>query len=182
MSAEEQTATDSTAGKKSPESAEPCPCGTGEPFDACCGPFIKGEREPRTAEQLMRSRYSAYARVEVGYIQDTISPQRKKDYEEQGIRDWAEKSQWHGLEIRSVEGGGPGDTEGTVEFLATYTEKERRKIHHEIASFKKVKGRWYFEDGRMAPVKQFVREEKKVGRNDPCTCGSGKKFKKCCGR
>ncbi|RLB94265.1 MAG: hypothetical protein DRH26_01740, partial [Deltaproteobacteria bacterium] len=24
--------------------------------------------------------------------------------------------------------------------------------------------------------------EKKVGRNEPCTCGSGKKYKKCCGK
>ena len=27
-----------------------------------------------------------------------------------------------------------------------------------------------------------VRKEKKVGRNDPCPCGSGKKYKKCCGK
>lgn len=30
------------------------------------------------------------------------------------------------------------------------------------------------------PKKPFVREEPRVGRNDPCPCGSGKKYKKCC--
>jgi hypothetical protein len=37
-------------------------------------------------------------------------------------------------------------------------------------------------DGEQAaPVKTIVREEPKVGRNDPCPCGSGKKYKKCHG-
>ena len=39
--------------------------------------------------------------------------------------------------------------------------------------------------GRPAPprpVQTVVRSEPKVGRNDPCPCGSGKKYKKCCGR
>ncbi len=36
--------------------------------------------------------------------------------------------------------------------------------------------------GGDAPAKPAVRKERKVGRNDPCTCGSGKKYKKCCGR
>jgi SEC-C motif domain protein len=53
--------------------------------------------------------------------------------------------------------------------------------HHEKASFKKEEdGKWYFEDGKVQ-VQPYERTGEKVGRNDPCHCGSGKKFKKCCG-
>ena len=40
------------------------------------------------------------------------------------------------------------------------------------------------EGGRLFPgkVETFRRETPKVGRNDPCPCGSGKKFKRCCGK
>jgi preprotein translocase subunit SecA len=40
------------------------------------------------------------------------------------------------------------------------------------------------EGGRLLPqkVETFRREAPKVGRNDPCSCGSGKKYKKCCGK
>ena len=31
-------------------------------------------------------------------------------------------------------------------------------------------------------IEQIVRQTPRVGRNDPCPCGSGKKFKKCCGK
>ncbi|WP_298836681.1 tetratricopeptide repeat protein [Clostridium sp.] len=42
----------------------------------------------------------------------------------------------------------------------------------------------YDEDGRgdYEPQEPIVREEPKIGRNDPCPCGSGKKYKKCCGK
>jgi hypothetical protein len=32
------------------------------------------------------------------------------------------------------------------------------------------------------PQEPFVRKSPKLGRNDPCHCGSGQKFKKCCGK
>ena len=56
-----------------------------------------------------------------------------------------------------------------------------RDIHHENAYFKKIDGNWMYEVGDVKPM-TVVREGAKVGRNDPCPCGSGKKFKKCCGR
>jgi len=68
-----------------------------------------------------------------------------------------------------------------VEFIAFFRENDSLKKHHELASFKKIEGEWYFEDGKKISVKQVKRAEPKLGRNDPCHCGSGKKFKKCHG-
>ena len=47
----------------------------------------------------------------------------------------------------------------------------------------RAKGKAVRDDGPEQGKKQpFVRHDKKVGRNDPCPCGSGKKYKKCCGK
>jgi SEC-C motif-containing protein len=68
-----------------------------------------------------------------------------------------------------------------VEFVASYTYKDEDQQYHEVASFSKVEGNWFFTEGKPAVRKPVVRAEPKVGRNDPCPCGSGKKFKRCCG-
>ena len=97
-------------------------------------------------------------------------------------RAWSRESDWRGLEIVSTKKGGEDDTEGTVEFVAQYARHGKEEFHHELAEFAKAEGRWYFVDGKLVGKKPFVRDEPKVGRNDPCPCGSSKKFKKCCGR
>jgi SEC-C motif-containing protein len=158
-----------------------CPCGSGNTYEGCCEPFIKGERHPETAEQLMRSRYSAYALQEIPYIHDTIHPDSRVDWDEEGALKWSKSSVWNGLEIIQTEAGGPADDQGTVEFIASFSMENKRLQHHELAVFEKVEGRWYFKDGDMVKPKQVKRESPKIGRNDPCPCGSGKKFKKCCG-
>jgi SEC-C motif-containing protein len=160
---------------------EMCPCGSGRAYEECCESLIKGVKQPLTAEQLMRSRYSAYVRVETDYIFETTHPDHRQGYDHKGTKIWAENSQWEGLEIVDTNAGGPDDNEGDVEFIAKYREKGLRKQHHELAHFKKKKGIWYFTDGSAVAQKPIVRAEQKVGRNDPCPCGSGKKFKKCCG-
>ncbi|RKZ12974.1 hypothetical protein DRQ53_14025, partial [bacterium] len=77
----------------------------------------------------------------------------------------------------------PGDSQGIIEFIARYTNSDGEDIeHHEKALFQFVKGRWYFVDGAPARQEPFVRDDEKVGRNDLCPCGSGKKYKKCCGK
>ncbi len=158
---------------------ETCPCGSSETYSRCCEPLITGQRPAATAEELMRSRYSAYAKVDVNYIFETTHPDHRKGYDHQGTKEWAENSEWESLEIVEVTGGGPGDETGEVEFTATYREKGTRKVHHERAHFRKEDGRWLFTDGRMVGGKPII--SSKVGRNEPCTCGSGKKYKKCCG-
>ena len=159
----------------------PCPCNSGQPYQACCEPIIKGTARAASPEALMRSRYSAFANVEMPYLLETLHPGQRADYDEAGATKWAQDSDWTGLEILAVTGDPAADNKGTVEFKAFYTRNGERQEHHEIAEFRKTNDTWYFFDGKMASQEQFRRDTPKVGRNDPCPCGSGKKFKKCCG-
>jgi len=159
-----------------------CPCGSNLPFADCCEPAIKGARPAQTAEQLMRSRYSAYVTVDTDYIFETTHPKHRQGYDHKGTREWAESAQWENLEIVATKGGREDDSTGEVEFRASYRDKGGRKVHHELASFEKDGEKWYFVDGNLVAPKPLVRSEPKVGRNDPCPCGSGAKFKKCCGK
>ncbi|GHV88834.1 UPF0225 protein [Spirochaetia bacterium] len=159
-----------------------CPCGSGRPYAECCEPYITGAQQPPTAEALMRARYSAYAEHAVDYIINTcIKGEGKQEIDRKSTQDWSEKSEWLGLKILSVTKGAADDTEGTVEFEAAYTRNGLKDTHHETARFKKVDGQWFYDDGEIVPV-TIVRTGPKIGRNDPCPCGSGKKYKHCCGR
>ncbi|GHV73214.1 UPF0225 protein [Spirochaetia bacterium] len=159
-----------------------CPCGSGRPYAECCEPYITGAQKPPTAESLMRSRYTAYAEHAVDYIVETCvrDTDEKQNIDVKETRAWSEGSKWLGLKILSVTRGGPADTEGTVEFEASYERDGLRDIHHERAQFKKVDGQWLYDEGDIVP-KTIVRATPKVGRNEPCPCGSGKKYKHCCG-
>lgn len=158
-----------------------CPCGSGSAFADCCGPLINGEQAATTAEALMRSRYSAYVTGAIDYLGDTLHPDYRSDYDAAATRKWAQQSQWCGLEIRSVEQGEEGDDTGTVEFVASYKADGMIHHHHEFSRFARQRGRWYYVEGKMPSPETVVRSEPRVGRNDPCPCGSGKKYKKCCG-
>jgi SEC-C motif-containing protein len=160
---------------------KPCPCGSGLLYAECCEPYITGAADPPTAEALMRSRYSAYVEHAVGYILETCLKQGERDIDEKATRDWSQKSTWRGLRILSVSKGQREDTEGTVEFEARYEQEGREEVHHEAGRFKKQNGRWWYEDGKVIPH-TVVRATPKVGRNEPCPCGSGKKYKHCCGK
>ena len=104
------------------------------------------------------------------------------EFDENASRAWSKAAQWHGLEILGVQEGQKGDKKGVVEFRALYTANGEFCNHHEVSTFVKEPDGWKFEDGELVGEKPVVREEPKVGRNDPCPCGSGKKYKKCCGR
>ena len=161
---------------------EQCPCGSGKNYSECCEALIKRKRFAQTAEELMRSRYSAYVKKEIAYIIETILPEKLGQFDEEGIRRWSQKTQWQKLKISNTEGGGPNDTEGKVEFIAHYIDKGLTNKHHEIGKFTKYNNRWYYYDAEFPTQKQVIRAEPKLNRNDPCSCGSGKKFKKCCGK
>jgi SEC-C motif-containing protein len=159
-----------------------CPCGSGLPYTECCEPYITGTQKPPTAEALMRSRYTAYAEHAVDYIINTCIPDEgKRNIDVKETRAWSEKSTWQGLKILSVTKGSPADTEGTVEFEASYERDGLKDIHHEKARFKKLDNNWFYEEGDIVP-KTVVRAVPKVGRNEPCPCGSGKKYKFCHGK
>jgi SEC-C motif-containing protein len=155
-----------------------CPCGSGREYADCCGQYIEGKASPPSAEALMRSRYSAYVEGAVDYIVETCADATGIDRD--STRRWSDRSQWLGLKIHRVEKGTPSDTTGEVDFSATYVLDGLRQEHRENAQFEKKDGRWYYTDGEVTPA-TVVRTEPKVGRNDPCPCGSGKKYKKCCG-
>jgi SEC-C motif-containing protein len=157
---------------------ELCPCGSGQPYGDCCEPLISGVRPAATPEQLMRSRYSAYVKAGVDYLYGTTHPAHRTGYDHEGTRKWAESAQWLGLEIlRSEEA--PADGVGQVEFVARYMENGQQQTHHELGQFRREDGAWYFTEGKMVRP-QPVRVAK-IGRNEPCPCGSGAKYKKCCG-
>lgn len=159
----------------------PCPCGSGLDLTACCQPYISGERPAPTAEALMRSRYTAYVLGEIPYLGETLAPDNREGYDEEGAKAWSKNARWQGLDVLSVEKGGEKDTEGLVEFAARYEMNGAAQTHHERAVFRRLDGVWRYADGEVRPDKPYVRETPKVGRNEPCPCGSGKKFKKCCG-
>lgn len=160
---------------------ELCPCDLQKPYADCCEPIIKGLKTPAFAADLMRARYSAFVKQEIDFILASISPARKKEFDRKGIEEWSKNTDWAGLEIVSTEKGGPDDSKGQVEFIASFREKEVVEKHHELATFVKHNDAWFFDDGRTPPVKPVKLDGPKIGRNDPCHCGSGKKFKKCHG-
>jgi SEC-C motif-containing protein len=126
----------------------------------------------------MRARYSAFATGTVDFLKDSLLPGTDEDFDRQGALDWSQNSEWTGLTIRTVEAGGPDDNEGIVEFVAHFRQDGQDLLHHETGRFEKKDGRWYYADGVAG---QRPRHSEKIGRNDPCPCGSGKKHKKCCG-
>jgi SEC-C motif-containing protein len=126
----------------------------------------------------MRSRYTAYATGAVDYVFATHDPAKHDEVDENAAREWSRQAQWDGLEVH--ESSTDGDT-GIVEFTAAYTLRGQKLRHRERAVFKMLAGKWIYHDGDMVKPRPVTRVEPRVGRNDPCHCGSGKKFKKCCG-
>ncbi len=155
-----------------------CHCGSGRPFDHCCRPLLDGEREATSAEELMRSRYSAYAEGRLDYIDRTYHSSQQKHRDSDAVEQAAIRVTWLGLEILATEQGGPGDQQGRVDFIARYTENGVEHAIRERSRFVREQGRWVYLDGEVKALPR--RQDKKPGRNDPCPCGSGKKYKKCC--
>lgn len=153
-----------------------CPCGSGRGYDECCGPLLAGGPAP-SPEALMRSRYTAFTRADLDYLEKTLAPEAKEDYNREETESWVKDAKWNGLEVRSSTVDGEG---GTVEFVAHYKIHGKVFAHHELATFRTLDGTWAYVDGILNP-RPAQRSVDKVGRNDPCPCGSGKKYKKCCG-
>jgi SEC-C motif-containing protein len=162
-------------------STNECPCGSGRTLDDCCGPIVRGEKAAPTAEALMRSRYTAYA---TGAFDHVVATEEGKDADAEATARWAKGRTWTRLEIVDTEAGGENDEEGIVEFRAHYREHDpdhghdHDHVHHERSRFRRHGGKWMYRD-RVPPPP--MRADPKVGRNDPCPCGSGKKYKKCHG-
>jgi SEC-C motif-containing protein len=157
-----------------------CPCGSGLNFDACCGPILAGSPAP-TAEALMRSRYTAHVKQDLAHLERTLSADQRKTFDAAAAKRWSTESEWLGLTISRTEGGGEKDDAGAVEFTARFKMNGEEHEHFEVALFGREDGRWVYTGQLNGPGTTYRREAPKVGRNDPCPCGSGKKYKKCCG-
>lgn len=153
-----------------------CPCGLKPTYKDCCGKFISGKALPATPEELMRSRYTAYTRGEMDYIVSTMQPPASDHFDVEDSKSWSERVKWLGLEVISAETQG---SRGMVEFRAHFSEKEndQPQFLHERSEFKCLDGRWFYTNAQFPQTPVRVT---RVGRNDPCLCGSGKKSKKCC--
>ncbi len=129
----------------------------------------------------MRSRYTAHVKGDLAHLERTLSSEQRKDFDAASAKRWAEGSEWLGLTILRTEKGGPEDDTGLVEFTAKFRTDGKDHEHVETALFGREESRWVYTGQDSAPGQTVRRETPKIGRNDPCPCGSGKKYKKCCG-
>ena len=119
-----------------------CPCGTGLQLAECCGRLHDGTATAATAEQLMRSRYSAFVLGDARYLLDSWHPSTRPR-----SLDLDDDVRWTGLEIITTAGGSLLAAEGTVEFRASYVHGSRVGAQHENSRFARVDGRWHYLDG-----------------------------------
>lgn len=152
-----------------------CPCGSEKTYTKCCGPLIKGTEKASTPEQLMRSRYTAFTQADVDYIAHTMKGRARRDFDAKDSKQWAEAVKWVKLDV--IKSSMEGD-KGSVEFIAHFIENGEPSAIHECSEFIKEDEEWFYIDGAAPPVQTMPKKE--AGRNDPCPCNSGKKYKKCC--
>jgi SEC-C motif-containing protein len=168
-----------------------CFCCSNLPFSSCCEPFLKGQATPQTAAQLMRSRFSAYASKQFDYVLATYTKVRQPELSVDELTANAANATWFALEVGETENvplikQAEGVTQATVlinegatdtvDFTAYYFENKNLYQLHETSNFIVENGKWCYHDGILHDDCGKV----KYGRNLPCLCGSGKKFKQCC--
>ncbi|MGY3569276.1 YchJ family protein [Vibrio paucivorans] len=164
-----------------------CACNSGKNYQDCCQPIHTNHANAATPEQLMRSRYCAHVHGLVDFVVATYHPSCHAEEQRDDIAQSID-SDWKGLEVTSVEPGSHSD-EGYVTFKAYFTDAGKEYCLEERSRFVRENGLWFYIDGTFPeeqPPQPDVRLQQpvsslKIGRNDPCICGSGKKFKKCCG-
>lgn len=161
---------------KKPQRGLPCPCGSGQLFEACCEPILTGRSQAATAEQLMRARFTAHVAHDFEFLHRSYRATADKPY----IPEEGEPSvTWTKLVVHSHEVT-DNPEKAFVDFSAYGTEGGVEKVLHEKAEFLRINGRWlYTREARLGPA-PYKAAAPKVGRNEPCPCGSGRKYKQCC--
>ena len=147
-----------------------CPCHSQSMYDECCGLLHQGKQVAINAEQLMRSRYSAFVLHNSIYLQATLHPSQRQPDDLLNLQQTMETTQWLGLTI--LDHTETGD-QAEVDFIAFYVDKPIGQLH-ERSRFTRQQGQWFYLDGEFLP-------STKLGRNENCVCGSGKKLKRCHG-
>jgi SEC-C motif domain protein len=124
------------------EPTDACPCGSGHPARECCLPFIEQSRLPATAEQLMRSRYTAFTLNDEAWLRYSWHPEHCPPtiYLDSDCH-------WLGLKIIRTSGGQADDDTGEVEFVARYKKHGKATRIHENSRFTRYQGRWVYQTG-----------------------------------
>lgn len=148
-----------------------CPCGSEKLYADCCALLHEGISRAADAEKLMRSRYSAYVLQEIDYIVETTVPAQHNLLGKDDMMAWSRETEWLGLDVLNHV---PriGKHHAQVEFIAHFAERNETRQHRELSAFVEIGGNWYFIDPTV-PLPAM---------KQPCICGSGKKFKACCGQ
>ena len=120
-----------------------CPCCSGKLYEECCKVFHSKKEFPKTAEELMRSRYTAFAIPNGEYLWQTTLPSKRKFHDKSELEVWGKENTWTKLEIIN-------SSKKEVEFKAYFTDKfGKENIHHELSTFKKVDKKWYYVSGKF---------------------------------
>ncbi len=160
-----------------------CPCQSQKLYSQCCEPIHHDVKKAARPEQLMRARYSAHVLGLVDFVVETYHPSCEAASQRQEITDSID-SDWVNLIVYDCQKGAHQD-EGYVTFSAYFMQDGQQHALTECSRFVREHDQWYYIDGTFPEPKDKRLTQSisslKVGRNDPCICGSGKKFKKCCG-
>ncbi|WP_163711726.1 YchJ family protein [Mangrovibacterium lignilyticum] len=124
-----------------------CPCGSKKLKNACCELISSGKREATTAEELMRSRYTAFTKADGAYLMKSHHPETRPVKDRKAIENWAKSVQWMGLVILGKQAGEASDSSGHVEFRALYLERGEMHQIHENSLFRKQGEKWYYHSG-----------------------------------
>lgn len=125
-----------------------CPCGTEKEYAQCCELYHSGQEVPPTATSLMRSRYTAFAQLNMNYLKETNDPQTLSKFNRDYNQQWAESVNFEKLEILREE---VDNNKAIVEFKAFFKIKAtgEKQVHHEVSKFRKQKGAWFFREGKV---------------------------------
>lgn len=126
-----------------------CYCGNNKKFSECCSVFLNKTEIPEKAEELMRSRYSAFVLKNYDYLLATHDPKTNSDFDLEANKKWADSVQFTKLEVLKVKEYG---VKTTVEFRAHYLVSSLRQVHHELSTFKNIAGQWYYSSGKHFEV------------------------------
>jgi len=132
---------------------------------------------PSTPKTLLEARYKAFVDGNIDFLLESHHPDTRDQVDRQAIESWSKESKWDGFTIEKEE---VKADKAFLTFVVRYQRDFQGFNHKEDAEFRKTDDKWFYYDS-VFPKQETIRNESKVGRNDPCSCGSSKKFKKCCG-
>lgn len=147
-----------------------CYCCSGKSFSECCEPYLSLKQTASSCEALMRSRFSAYCLADTTYLLATLHSSEHMPDLAAEITAFANSVHFCRLSVKSAS---QTVQHGQVRFAAYFIHEQKLDVIEEVSDFVYDK-RWYYKSGKLKKTDPI-----KIGRNDLCPCGSGKKFKQC---